>query len=74
MPDGKVANLIAFLKFFNCLRLGNMSIVQDILALIDEFVKDFHRIITGYDLVATALRELGAIQHNITIPSAKRIT
>ena len=62
IPDGKLSNVFAFLQFLNCLWLGNMSIVQDTMALIDDPVQDLYKIISAdYDEAATTLVSLGAI-------------
>ena len=51
-----------------------MFIVQDTLALIEEFVQDFRRIIMNdSELAAQALRDLGAAQHNLLIRGPKDV-
>ena len=74
MPNGKFCNLFTFFKFLNCLRTGNMFIVQDSSALIDELVQDFKRISTADDeLAVNNIRECGAIRSNVQIKCPKAI-
>ena len=61
-PDGKFSNLIAFLKFFNLLRVGNCDITNDDLSTLGQFIASLKRIIgNDAEFVARTLQDFGAI-------------
>ena len=70
MPDGKFANLFAFLKFPNLLRVGNCDISNDDLSTLGQFIARLKRIIGKDDIVAAkSFQSIGTdIRHSQLVP------
>ena len=52
IPDGKLANTIAFLKFVNLIRSGNMNVWKDSIKDVSKHVADIKHIITVNNVAA----------------------
>ena len=63
IPDSKLANTIAFLKFVNLIRVRNMTINKDGIKDVSKLIADFKHIITGDNALAyVAPKEVGVAQ------------
>ena len=54
IPDGKLANMIAFLTYVNLIRGGNTTINKDSAKDVSKFIADGKHIITGDTAAAWA--------------------
>ena len=61
MPDGKLANMVFFLKVLNCIRADSMTINQDSLKITDRFIHDIKRMIQkASEAACVGFMQLGA--------------